>query len=466
MSILRGMVAEHWEGLYPAAEARARKGRQLRLAGGEDGGGRRGRSRRPRTSRSSRWSRMTGWSSSTSSLSAKMQKFPVALGPLIRVLRPHARRRGPPSKRCEARPTEEQRPRLRRSGRGCGAAAAARTPRRLLRRQRPPPSACRTIRAGAPAPPHPPTRRRRRDTRSEKARKRRCSRSSARPEGSRQRCARKRRADPRGYLCARLAMWGPIKAAPPDNAGKSALPPPPKTRLSEMQAMRSAGNNLGLLTSAESAFVTSPFWLDAQFIVVAIACRRSAREYDAARVAVVGQLGAFLARVPGLDQPLLQRRHAVRRRRDAGVDRQRGSGGVRRRRRRRLRAGQEEERGRPARPIGPGARRPRAADRLRREPVRRARALPRRLEIGEYLPALRAAAAAACRLLASLRADRRAARSRPMGARSSPWRSQACRGAASRTRMPSASSTRRRARSSGRASWRRSPSSTSSRRRS
>src|SRR5262249_56522071 len=106
-------------------------------------------------------------------------------------------------------------------------------------------------------------------------------------------------AEARGYLCARFAIWGQLGAAPPDSAGKSALPPPPKARLAEIQALRSAGNNLGLLTTAEATFVTSPFWLDAQRLV-AQSMQGLGAEFAAARAAVVGELGAFLLRVPGL----------------------------------------------------------------------------------------------------------------------------------------------------------------------
>lgn len=105
--------------------------------------------------------------------------------------------------------------------------------------------------------------------------------------------------DPRAYLCARFAIWGQIRAAPPDSAGKTALPPPQKAKLSEIEALQAAGNNQGLILAAESTFVSSPFWLDAQRIV-AQAMEASGATYDGPRAAVVGQLSAFLARTPGL----------------------------------------------------------------------------------------------------------------------------------------------------------------------
>lgn len=105
--------------------------------------------------------------------------------------------------------------------------------------------------------------------------------------------------DPRGFLCARFAAWGQVRIAPPDNGGKTALPPPQKTKLAEIRALQAAGNQQALLVSAESAFLSSPFWLDAQYLAVQ-AMRSLGPDYEAAQMAVSGQLAAFLRRIPGL----------------------------------------------------------------------------------------------------------------------------------------------------------------------
>lgn len=105
--------------------------------------------------------------------------------------------------------------------------------------------------------------------------------------------------DPRTYLAARFAAWGQIVSPPPDTAGKTMLPPPPKARLSELKAVQAAGNHLVLLSTAESAFVTSPFWLDAQR-TIAEAMLALGAEFDLARKVVIRELGSFLARFPNL----------------------------------------------------------------------------------------------------------------------------------------------------------------------
>jgi type VI secretion system protein VasJ len=105
--------------------------------------------------------------------------------------------------------------------------------------------------------------------------------------------------DPRAYLAARFALWSPISVPPPAKAGKTALPAPTKQRLAEIQALRAAANHQGLLMTAENAFAASAFWLDAQYIACEAMTALGA-EYDAARKAVTGALAALLARHPSL----------------------------------------------------------------------------------------------------------------------------------------------------------------------
>ncbi|WP_395174992.1 TssA family type VI secretion system protein [Roseibium alexandrii] len=103
--------------------------------------------------------------------------------------------------------------------------------------------------------------------------------------------------DPRGYLCARFAVWGRITVMPPVNGGKSSLPPPQKNRIAELQALKGAGNHLGLIQSAEGAFMSSPFWIDAHFMICE-AMSALGSDYDAARLLVEGELAGFLKRLP------------------------------------------------------------------------------------------------------------------------------------------------------------------------
>lgn len=105
--------------------------------------------------------------------------------------------------------------------------------------------------------------------------------------------------DARGYYAARFALWGRVQELPPSNDGKTALPPPQKTKINELAALKGAGNNEGLIQSAESAFVASPFWLDAQFHL-ASAMESAGDSYDAARRLVVGELSSFTKRFPNI----------------------------------------------------------------------------------------------------------------------------------------------------------------------
>jgi len=105
--------------------------------------------------------------------------------------------------------------------------------------------------------------------------------------------------DPRAYLASRFAAWGNLRASPPNKAGKTALPPPQKNKLAEIQALQTAGNHLGLLHAAESTFVTSLFWLDAQRLSVE-AMAALGGDFDLARKAVIGELQAVMTRLPGL----------------------------------------------------------------------------------------------------------------------------------------------------------------------
>ncbi|WP_299483459.1 type VI secretion system protein TssA [uncultured Roseibium sp.] len=105
--------------------------------------------------------------------------------------------------------------------------------------------------------------------------------------------------DARGYYAARFALWGRLENLPPDTDGKTALPPPQKPKVAEIAALKGAGNNEALVKAAESAFVASPFWLDAQFHL-ASAMASLGGPYEAAHKLVVGELAGFLMRFPGL----------------------------------------------------------------------------------------------------------------------------------------------------------------------
>lgn len=106
-------------------------------------------------------------------------------------------------------------------------------------------------------------------------------------------------ADPRSYSGTRFAHWGQFVAQPPSTAGKTALPPPRKEKLAEIAAVQATSNYQALLITAETAFVASPFWLDAQFLAAGAAARLG-EEYAAVYATIVSQLRATLLRFPEL----------------------------------------------------------------------------------------------------------------------------------------------------------------------
>ncbi|MGX5851227.1 type VI secretion system protein TssA [Mesorhizobium sp. PL10] len=286
LSILQGMVSHHWEGLFPPLKReRGRAGSfdwmAEKLASAVEA--------TPPAENKKLYAlvahdKLVGLDEF---LSTKLQKNPVALGPLVRVLRPYAR---------EARAALEAEA----NGQEEASRANAATKNAVAAPPEPAPSTpaaapASAVKTARSAPPPPVVGDISVKDGTEKALLSIFAAAGKVATAVRQDAP----SDPRGYLCARLAIWGQIRTSPPDNAGKSALPPPQKTRLAEIQALRSAGNHQGLLLSAEGAFVSSPFWLGAQFLV-AQSMQALGADYDAACGAVVGQLCAFLKKAPRL----------------------------------------------------------------------------------------------------------------------------------------------------------------------
>jgi len=234
-------------------------------------------------------------------LEQKFTKSSAALGPLIRALRPFAREaraaleeearkkveaeaaaatpEAPPSPPAAASPPTEPE-----AGQANGTAApAAPAPAAPVAAPAAPPSP-------APAVPVPPIAA---DAPPSEGLQSLFNAASKIATGLRQQNA----ADPSAYQCSRFGLWGRIRVLPPNQGGKTTLPPPQKTKVQELSALKGAGNHEGLLHSAESAFVSSPFWLDAQrHIHEAMSALGEA--YDPARQVVEGELAAFLKRCP------------------------------------------------------------------------------------------------------------------------------------------------------------------------
>ncbi len=226
-------------------------------------------------------------------LGEKLTKFPAALGPLIRALRPYSREARQAleaaAKAAEAppEPAPVEQP----------AAAAAPAPEAPAVTA-PAPAAAPVVQAAAPPPPavsSGPVPELVLGDDTQKAFQTLFNAALRLAGTARQQAP----SDARAYRAARFGIWSPISAAPPDKAGKTALPPPQKSKLAEMQALRAAGNHQGLLLSAESAFASSPFWLDAQY-VVSESMKALGGEYDQARQVIAGELAAFLQKIPSL----------------------------------------------------------------------------------------------------------------------------------------------------------------------
>ncbi|POF33799.1 type VI secretion system protein TssA [Roseibium marinum] len=237
------------------------------------------------------------------SLEQKMTKSQVALGPLVRALRPYAR---------DAKATLEE---VRKAAEAAAAAAAPPPPAEEASAQAdqaaadgsaqsaavetPQPAAAAPA-AATPAPPAPapvtsvaPIEV---DTSNASAAIQSVFNAATKAAST---LRREALTDARGYHAARFALWGTVEGPPPHQNGKTALPPPQKNKIAEIAALKSAGNTEGLINSAESAFVTSPFWLDTQFFL-AEAMTGAGPAYEAARLLVVSELSAFLRRVPDI----------------------------------------------------------------------------------------------------------------------------------------------------------------------
>jgi type VI secretion system protein VasJ len=224
-------------------------------------------------------------------LGEKMTKFPPALGPLIRALRPHSRE-ARQALEAAAKAAEAPAPEPAPAPAAAPAAPTQPEPAPAPVAVAPPPA---TLAAPSPQAPSGPVPELVLGDDTQKAFQSLFNAALRLAGTARQQAP----ADARAYRAARFAIWSPITTAPPDKGGKTALPPPPKTRFTEIQALRAASNHQGLLLSAESAFASSPFWLDAQHIAFQ-AMSALGPEYEQAKLALTGELAAFLKKMPSL----------------------------------------------------------------------------------------------------------------------------------------------------------------------
>ena len=106
-------------------------------------------------------------------------------------------------------------------------------------------------------------------------------------------------ADPVGFRLGRLAAWLLVNEAPPNEDGRTQIPPPPPTLMPNVRELTDAMNWQGVANVADMGATESPYWLDGVRILVQ-ALDMLGETHARARAVVVGELGALLARVPEL----------------------------------------------------------------------------------------------------------------------------------------------------------------------
>jgi len=105
--------------------------------------------------------------------------------------------------------------------------------------------------------------------------------------------------DPRGYSLSRQAIWCTLSHSPPNQRGRTLLPPPPDDRLVQVSILQRDANHATAVAVIEENIASAPFWLDAHRLVVTSLTVLGAA-YEPARLAVIGSLGGLLARLPDL----------------------------------------------------------------------------------------------------------------------------------------------------------------------
>ncbi|MCA9711200.1 MAG: type VI secretion system domain-containing protein, partial [Myxococcales bacterium] len=105
---------------------------------------------------------------------------------------------------------------------------------------------------------------------------------------------------PAAYRLMRTGVWLHLDGAPPAGAGnKTQIPPLPAARRQQLGLMQSNEKWDALLEETESSMMQFRFCLDLQRLS-AMALQRLGAEYEPARQALLGEVGALLRRMPEL----------------------------------------------------------------------------------------------------------------------------------------------------------------------
>lgn len=285
LAILDGMVDEHWEDLFPPVKRE--RGRAAALDWLAERVGSLVEAKQPDAASNG----AVVYANDTllrldAALQQKMTSHPVALGPLVRALRPHVQAAQPRS--------EEPRGRETAAGTTESRAPASTT---------------------AEAPPSNPAA----QTQAEPTQ----ARQNAAPRisevsmdqgadealrvlgSSALKVAASIRqsdlSDFRSYSCSRFALWTQIAELPSNSAGKTAIAPPRSEVRTEIDLARSAGDGRVILSASETAFASAPFWLDVHHHA-AVSAAGLGEEFATVHATIVLHLRNFLTRLPGLEE--------------------------------------------------------------------------------------------------------------------------------------------------------------------
>lgn len=283
LGILRGMIADHWDGMQPpAARERARVGalewlvgRTAPLCEGETGEG--------------DWPAVLYAYEALTEIDTlageKLRKEQVALGDLVRALRPHR-----DAARRALAEAEQQR-------KAAEAEAAARAEQEAQ-------AAARAAEAPAPASaatPAPPAQTQAAAPVPAVSAALDLSTIDSLPETLRSLSTGligRSTADARAYLLSRVASWWRIRQLPPNEGGRTGAMPPAEESAA-VQAQRQAGQNQEALKALNELVWTAPFWFEGHRLTAEILKGMGPDHADAA-AAVGGAMNMLFRRFPDL----------------------------------------------------------------------------------------------------------------------------------------------------------------------
>ena len=102
------------------------------------------------------------------------------------------------------------------------------------------------------------------------------------------------------YRFRRIAVWAKVSALPPENGGKTQIPPPSGQEMTALKDLKSAGNWHLLLQTTEQKLSRFIYWFDLGRLSAEVLLKLGP-EYQKAHAAVCDETAFFLHRVPGIE---------------------------------------------------------------------------------------------------------------------------------------------------------------------